>query len=93
MLRIGQRVVCIAHESEWRWPPGDNINPNFLPRQNGVYTVSGLDISGYDGTPVLSVHETFYWYHRRFFRPLTDISIFQEILRRENLPKREDALV
>ena len=96
MFRTGQRVEV------WREPGDAPDYLAFLPRiqMGGQYTVSNVYTS-LNGRLMLELVELpqpggtfagvviFPGYKARFFRPLTDILIFTEMLRR--VPVREDA--
>lgn len=104
MFRIGQKVVCVSLEMSGGGPllPGFNY-----PSKGGVYTIRGIFPAGVEnlllleevvnrpcGTTIGFLEPGFNATH---FRPVvekkTDISVFEEILRRETVDDRAPANV
>lgn len=103
MFRVGQKVVCVDASSRQGYSWHDDA-----PIEGAVYTVSG-NFVGADGTPIIHLielrrsAEAVFWYgpetgyRASRFRPIvdrkTDISVFQEILRKVSSPSPFDAEV
>lgn len=88
-FRKGQELVCVVTQKEWIHgflrPPID------MPRKDEVYHCDGYAPPFKDGTPSIYLQE--YpggWnFDVRAFRPVTNISVFTEILERETIPSTE----
>jgi hypothetical protein len=95
MFRIGQKVVCVDARS-----PVIRGHHSELSRylvEGAEYTVTGARVDPWTGIPAIQVDGVpeYYWMQAKRFRPIvekkTNISAFEEILRRETVDDRAPA--
>lgn len=98
MFRIGQKIVCINGKPD---QPKDAFWVRYWPIEGTTYTVRGVDHSGGKGPGVLleeisnyaipikkRTGEIYYAepiFLEKRFRPATDITIFENMLRHERV--------
>jgi hypothetical protein len=92
MFRVGQKVVCIIHEwNEMFGADGEPIPPAHQPQIDGVYIVSEVEFRfAREWVVLVGFHPLDRW-DARWFRPLTDISVFTAMLNNVPLHDKEHA--
>lgn len=92
MFRVGQKVVCIKQDAWVSSVSGKPAAREGHPLTNAIYTVVGLlpgDSYAPNGFVILAEAPPHCGYSAIHFRPVaekkTDISVFEEILKRETV--------